>query len=144
MTDPGFPRGRGAKSPGGADIRFCQIFPKTAWNWKNLDPQGGASVAPPLDTPLPMVLEILQPPLVALTNRFFFLFYRQHGTDSGRCGPSECDHYRCGCYCRSIVQQVSVSAHSSRLFMINKFVRFDRKKIVKFWKYQNLSKSYWR
>ena len=26
---------------GGANIRFCQIFPKTAWNWKNLDPQGG-------------------------------------------------------------------------------------------------------
>ena len=28
-------------SRGGANIRFCQIFPKTAWNWKNLDPQGG-------------------------------------------------------------------------------------------------------
>ena len=29
----------GAPTPqGGANIRFCQIFPKTAWNWKNLDP----------------------------------------------------------------------------------------------------------
>ena len=34
----------GAPTPqGGANIRFCQNFPKTAWNWKNLDPQGGAS-----------------------------------------------------------------------------------------------------
>ena len=42
VADPGFPRGGGANSPGGgANIRFCQIFPKTAWNWKNLDPQGG-------------------------------------------------------------------------------------------------------
>ena len=24
----------------GPNIRFCQIFPKTAWNWKNLDPEG--------------------------------------------------------------------------------------------------------
>ena len=34
MADPGFPLG------GGANILFCQIFPKTAWNWKNLDPGG--------------------------------------------------------------------------------------------------------
>ena len=34
----------GAPTPrGGANIRFCQIFPKTALNWKNLDPRGGAS-----------------------------------------------------------------------------------------------------
>ena len=53
--DPGFPRGGGANSPlGGANIRFCQIFPKTAWNWKNLDPRGGGArpkfyyVDPPL------------------------------------------------------------------------------------------------
>ena len=54
--DPGFPRGGGANSPGGggANIRFCQNFPKTAWNWKNLDPQGGGArpkfyyVDPPL------------------------------------------------------------------------------------------------
>ena len=30
VADPGFPRGGGANSPGGANIRFCQIFPKTA------------------------------------------------------------------------------------------------------------------
>ena len=44
----------GAPTPWGhANIRFCQIFPKTAWNWKNLDPQGGArSSRPPLDPPL--------------------------------------------------------------------------------------------
>ena len=37
VADPGFPRGGGAKPRGGANIRFCQISPKTAWNWKNLD-----------------------------------------------------------------------------------------------------------
>ena len=32
---------------GGANIRICQIFPKTAWNWKNLDPgRGGVPCAP--------------------------------------------------------------------------------------------------
>ena len=30
VADPGFPRGGGPNSPGGAKIRFCQIFPKTA------------------------------------------------------------------------------------------------------------------
>ena len=31
VADPGFPRGGGANSPGGgANIRFCQIFPKSA------------------------------------------------------------------------------------------------------------------
>ena len=30
VADPGFPRGGGANSPGGANIRFCQIFLKTA------------------------------------------------------------------------------------------------------------------
>ena len=50
VADPG---SRGANSPGGANIRFCQIFPKTAWNRKNLDPRRGcASLAPPLDPPL--------------------------------------------------------------------------------------------
>ena len=56
VADPGFPRGGGANSPGGgANIRFCHIFPKTAWNWKNLGPRGRgrASLAPPpLDPPL--------------------------------------------------------------------------------------------
>ena len=43
----------GAPTPrGGANIQFCQIFPKTARNWKNLDPRGRASLAPPLDPPL--------------------------------------------------------------------------------------------
>ena len=39
---------RGLQLPGGggANIRFCQNFPKTAWNWKNLDPGGGAPVHP--------------------------------------------------------------------------------------------------
>ena len=30
VADPGFPRGEGTNSLGGANIRFCQIFPKTA------------------------------------------------------------------------------------------------------------------
>ena len=43
----------GAPTPqGGANIQFCQNLPKTGWNWKNLDPQGGASLAPALDPPL--------------------------------------------------------------------------------------------
>ena len=37
----------GAPTPrGGTNIRFCQIFPKTAWNWKNLDPGGGGGARP--------------------------------------------------------------------------------------------------
>ena len=45
-----FPRG-GVNPPGGAWTR--QIFPKTAWNRKNLDAQGGrASLTPPLDPPM--------------------------------------------------------------------------------------------
>ena len=48
VADPGFPRGGVTNSWGGANIWSCQIFPKTAWNWKNLGPQGGrASLAPP-------------------------------------------------------------------------------------------------
>ena len=38
--------------PGGRQHTNLPNFPKTAWNWKNLDPQGGASLAPPLDPPL--------------------------------------------------------------------------------------------
>ena len=53
VADLGFPRGMGADSPGGTNIRFCQNFPKTSWNWKNLDPRGDARpkfyyVDPPL------------------------------------------------------------------------------------------------
>ena len=32
VADLGFPRGGGANPPGGPNIRFCQIFRKTAWN----------------------------------------------------------------------------------------------------------------
>ena len=35
---------------GGANIRFCKIFLKTAWNWKNLR-GGGARPSSPLDLP---------------------------------------------------------------------------------------------
>ena len=49
-ADPGFPVGRGANPlGGGANLRFCQQFPKTAWNCENFGPWGGA---PPLDPPL--------------------------------------------------------------------------------------------
>ena len=43
-ADPGFPRGGGGGCQlprGGTNIRFCQIFPKTAWNRKNLGARGG-------------------------------------------------------------------------------------------------------
>ena len=30
VADPGFPRGGGTNPLGGANIRFCQIFPKSA------------------------------------------------------------------------------------------------------------------
>ena len=43
----GFHRGRGANPRGGgagANIRFCQIVPITAWNRMNLDPRRGASL----------------------------------------------------------------------------------------------------
>ena len=43
MADLGFPRD-GSANPGGGggtNIRFCQISPKTAWNWQNFGP--GAS-----------------------------------------------------------------------------------------------------
>ena len=32
VGDPGFPRGGGANPQGGANIEFCQMFPKTARN----------------------------------------------------------------------------------------------------------------
>ena len=48
-----FPEEGAPTSRGGANIQFCQNFPKTAWNWKNLDPRGRAHlkfyyVDPPL------------------------------------------------------------------------------------------------
>ena len=39
-ADPGFPVGGGADPPGGANIRFCQIFLKTARNQENFGPWG--------------------------------------------------------------------------------------------------------
>ena len=53
VADPGF-------SPGGcANSQKCYyfsiFFPKTAWKWKNLDPQGGARPwRRPLDPPMAM------------------------------------------------------------------------------------------
>ena len=45
---PGFPRGVGANSTGGANIRFCQIFPKNCMKLKEFGPPGGcASLVPP-------------------------------------------------------------------------------------------------
>ena len=35
VADQGFPVGGGANLPVGVNIRFCQIFQKTAWNWEN-------------------------------------------------------------------------------------------------------------
>ena len=55
VTDPGFPQGGGVNPPrGGVNTQFCQILPKTAWNWKNLDAEGGGvrPSRPPLDPPL--------------------------------------------------------------------------------------------
>ena len=59
VADPGFSRGGGVNPPGGAWTR--QIFPKTAWNRKNLDAQGGACVphAPPRSANALSVLSIM-------------------------------------------------------------------------------------
>ena len=48
VTDPGFPQG-GAwtlQGGGGVNTQFCRILPKTAWNWKNLDAEGGGACVP--------------------------------------------------------------------------------------------------
>ena len=42
------PKVGAATLPGGANIRFCHISPKAAWNWRNLDPQEGARLSCPL------------------------------------------------------------------------------------------------
>ena len=39
VADPRFPPGGGVNHP--RWVWFCQSLPKTAWNWKNLDAQGG-------------------------------------------------------------------------------------------------------
>ena len=52
----------GAPTPrGDANIRFCQKFPKTAWNWKNLDPRGArVPRAPYLDPPLSLLVWVFR------------------------------------------------------------------------------------
>ena len=46
VADPGFSPGGGRQLP--KVLLFFNFLPKTAWKWKNLDPQGGrASLAPP-------------------------------------------------------------------------------------------------
>ena len=55
LLPPPPPPGRITTPRGGASIWFCQIFPKTAWNQKNLGPQGGGRarpLRPPLNPPL--------------------------------------------------------------------------------------------
>ena len=47
VADPGFPRGGTPTLQGRANIRFCQNFPKTVWNWKNLGPGGTRIPRPP-------------------------------------------------------------------------------------------------
>ena len=43
--------------PGGANIWFCQNYPKTAWNWTNLDRRGRASLVLPIDQPMHFTLQ---------------------------------------------------------------------------------------
>ena len=45
-----FPEKGALTSKGGAYLLFGQLFPKTAWKWRNFGPEGGghASLAPPL------------------------------------------------------------------------------------------------
>ena len=59
VADPGFPRVGVPALRGSANIRFCQIFPKTSWNWKNLD---RSLAPPPIDPPLyhVVVLSLLE------------------------------------------------------------------------------------
>ena len=52
-----FPK-EGAPTPrrGGANIRFCQIFPKTAWIERIWTPRGARVPCAPLDPPLAMLI----------------------------------------------------------------------------------------
>ena len=54
MVDPGYSRGGGANPRGGgANIRFCQIFPKNYIKLKEFGPPWGGGVPrAPLDPPL--------------------------------------------------------------------------------------------
>ena len=48
VADPGFPRGGGANSQGGANLQFCQFCQKLHENEEILAARGGPSPAPPL------------------------------------------------------------------------------------------------
>ena len=54
VVNPGFPRGGGANSPGGANIRFCKFYQKLH-EMKEFGPQGERAPCAPLDLPLPVV-----------------------------------------------------------------------------------------
>ena len=43
---------------GGTNIQFCQIFLKTAWNWKNLGTQGVCVPVPPVRSSAPMPVDM--------------------------------------------------------------------------------------
>ena len=107
MADPGFPRltnpnGRGAPQPiiwsnflnltsGGSRIfargvrqlpkflLFFKFLPKTAWKWKNLDPQGGGARPwrPPLDPP--MLTEMYQAILYFFRNSLLKPLTKRNG-----------------------------------------------------------------
>ena len=50
VADPGFSREGCANSQIG--IIFKKNLPRTAWKWKNFDPRGASTGAPPLDPPM--------------------------------------------------------------------------------------------
>ena len=60
VADPWFPRCAGATPKLDVNSYYLANFPpKTAWNWKNLDPGKGASLAPPLDPPMEIFIEVV-------------------------------------------------------------------------------------
>ena len=62
MVDPGFLRDGGANPPGGANIRFCQIFTKNCMKLKQFGPQSGEGVRvshAPLDLSLQSLYAII-------------------------------------------------------------------------------------
>ena len=86
-------RGRQLPRGGGANIRFCQIFPKTAWIWKNLDPQGGRASKILLcrsatDKALYFIL------LSALRSTVFFVTFKEWQTTVPRLGIIPWDDVR--------------------------------------------------
>ena len=100
-----FPRG-GVNPPGGAWTR--QIFPKTAWNRKNLDAQGGrASLTPPLDPPMHkfeyIPEELLQTTVTELVPTSGDLNWLSHGQRTDVANPPPL---------HSVQKQVLISWHS--------------------------------